>query len=70
MKYICNNTANEELRAKLRAMIEQHSLYTVASRLEIGREALLRYLANVTLNSTTFRGIEATLASAEQSSGR
>jgi hypothetical protein len=59
------NTANPELQAKLHAMVEEETLYAVSSRLDIGREHLLRYLANVSMPTTTFRGIEAILVELE-----
>jgi hypothetical protein len=56
---------DKKLQAKLRAMVDAQSLYLVSARLDIGREAILRYLASVSMNTATFRGIEATLAALE-----
>ena len=56
------NKADEALQAKLRKLVEAESLFAVSKRMKIGREVLARYLANVHLNVSTFRGIEATLA--------
>jgi hypothetical protein len=56
---------NEQLQAKLRAAIEADSLYSVAERLDIGREALARYLAGLKLNTSTLRGIEVSIEAME-----
>lgn len=56
------NTPNTELQAKLRAMVNEDGLTDVSRRLEIGREALARYLANIPMHTSTFRGIEASIA--------
>jgi hypothetical protein len=65
---------NEKLQAKLRAMIEAGSLYSVSERLDIGREALARYLAGLKMNTSTLRGIEVSIEALEpgasQSRGR
>lgn len=56
------NTANEKLQTKLRQMIDDDGLTRVSRELAIGREALARYLANLPMHKSTFRGIEATIA--------
>jgi len=53
--------AKPELQKKLRAMLDQKSLHVVASRLDLPREALLRYLLGMPLQTIMFRGIEVTL---------
>jgi Zn-dependent peptidase ImmA (M78 family) len=52
-----------ELQKKLRQMVETESLFAVSERMGIGREVLARYLANLPMFTSTFRGVEATLAS-------
>ena len=64
------NKANEALQAKLREMIETENITAVSKRMQIGREVLSRYLANISMNVSTFRGIEATLADGALSSKR
>ena len=56
------NTPNLELLAKLQQMVEADGLAAVSRRLDVGREALARYGANFYLHTSTFRGIEASLA--------
>ncbi len=58
------NVPNEELQAKLRSMVDEVGLTHVSRRLEIGREALARYLANIPMHKSTFLGIESSIASA------
>lgn len=58
------NKADKALQAKLRKMIAAESLTDVSERFAIGREALARYLADIPMHTSTFRGIEATVASA------
>lgn len=57
--------ANKELQAKLRAMVEAESITDVSARLEIGRESIAKYLADLPLQVSTFRGLEASIADAE-----
>jgi hypothetical protein len=54
--------ANPELKKRLRTMVERKSLARVADELGLAREPLLRYLADVHLQTGTFRLIESTLA--------
>lgn len=56
--------ANKELQRKLRAMIDCDGLTDVARQLHMGREPLARYLADLHLHTSTFRGIEAGIAAA------
>lgn len=57
-----SHKANEELRAKLRALIDSDGVSRVSRDLGIGTEALARYLADLPIHKTTFRGIEASIA--------
>lgn len=57
-------SANKDLQRKLRAMIECDGLTEVGRQLDVGREPLLRYLSNIYLHTSTFRGIEASIAAA------
>jgi hypothetical protein len=50
--------ANKELQVKLRTMVDRQGLTAVSRRLDIGREALARYLADLELQTATFLGIE------------
>lgn len=59
------NAPSTELQAKLRKMVEAEGLTAVSRRLDIGREALARYAANYPLQTSTFRGIEVSIASVE-----
>jgi len=54
-------TANKELQAKLRTMVDLEGLTAVSRRLDIGREPLARYLADLELQTATFLGIETAL---------
>jgi hypothetical protein len=56
--------ANKKLQLKLRTMIECDGLTEVARQLHMGREPLARYLADLHLHTSTFRGIEAGIAAA------
>jgi hypothetical protein len=50
--------ANKELQRKLRTMIECDGLTEISRQLIIARESLARYLADLPLHASTFRGIE------------
>lgn len=63
-----SNTANEKLQSRLREMIDNDGLTKVSAELAIGREALARYLANLPMHTSTFRGIEATIEAAGSAS--
>lgn len=51
-------TPNTGLQKKLRTMVDLEGLSAVSRRLDIGREALARYLADLELQTATFLGIE------------
>lgn len=53
--------ANPALQAKLRERIENESLFRVSLDMQIGREALSRYITGLPMHTSTVRGIEATL---------
>jgi hypothetical protein len=53
---------NKQLQAKLRQLVNEDGLTRVSRDLDIGREALARYLADLPLHTSTFRGIEASVA--------
>ena len=57
--------ANKDLQRKLRKMIEFESVTEIGIQFGIGREALAKYLADLPLRLSTFRGIEASIAAAE-----
>lgn len=65
-----NETPNPALQARLKAMIDASSLYTVTNELRIGRSQLLHYLTGLPMNTATLRGIEATLRDAGKGKGR
>lgn len=53
---------NKGLQAKLRERIDEVGLEQTSKDMQIGREQLARYLAGIPLTTSSFRGIEATLA--------
>jgi len=55
---------NKALQTKLRARVLEEGLHRVSVEMEIGREAISRYLADLPMHTSTFRGIEATLSGA------
>jgi hypothetical protein len=52
---------NPAIAAKLRARIERTSVFAVANEMQIGREAIARYVSGLPMNTSTVRGIEASL---------
>jgi hypothetical protein len=58
------HTANTELQAKLRGMIDDVGLKRVSKAFTMGRAPLARYLADLYLHTSTFRTIEALVTSA------
>lgn len=60
-----NPSTPTELQLKLRAMIEEVGLSKVCRQLDLGSELLARYLADLTLYESSFRGIEVSVAAAQ-----
>ncbi len=59
---ITTKEPNEELKRKLKAMVDEHGLWAVSQRLDIGREQLSRYAAGFPLQSSTLKAIEHALS--------
>lgn len=53
--------ADRELQRRLRTMIDRRGLAAVSRQTGIARESLARYLADITVQTGTFRLIETTL---------
>ncbi len=58
---ISKSTPNPVLQALLFKMIKETSMLRVSMKMQIGREALSRFLTGLPMHTSTLRGIEATL---------
>lgn len=61
-----SNVPNADLQAKLRRMIERDGFESIARRLELSREPIAKYLAGLSMNSSTFRDIERSVQEAPE----
>jgi len=63
-------SANKQLQAKLREMIDQVGLTPVSRSLRIGRETIARYLADLHMHESTLGWIESGVVAADRGEPR